>query len=75
VRTAGFPCRVAGCERSFRVADQRSMDALMKASATRTAHEIADHAYHHVQLTEEPSRSPYPQIRRTPRMWSANGRK
>jgi hypothetical protein len=44
------------------------MDALMKASAARTEHEISEHAYHHVRLNEEPRRSPYMQSKspRTP---------
>jgi hypothetical protein len=47
------------------------MDALMKASAARTEHEIAEHAYHHVRLTEEPRRSPYMQSK-PPRAPSTN---
>ncbi len=50
MRTGGFPCRLVGCLRSFAVADQTSMDALRAASAARSAHEIADHDYHHVVL-------------------------
>ena len=67
MRSAGFPCRITGCDRAFQVTDHSSMDALMKASAERTAHEIADHAYHHVRLTEEPRRSPFTQSKPTPR--------
>jgi hypothetical protein len=59
VRSAGFPCRLAGCDRAFQVADQTSMDALKAASAARTAHEIADHDYHHITLGDEPHATPY----------------
>ncbi len=52
MRSGGFPCR-AGCERSFRVADQNSLDALRAASAERTAHEISEHDYHHITMSEE----------------------
>ncbi len=53
MRSAGFPCRHAGCDRAFQVADQTSMAALQAASAERTAHEIKDHGYHHVPLGED----------------------
>ncbi len=53
MRSAGFPCRWAGCDRAFQVADQSSMDSLRHASEARRAHEEADHGYHHVQLAEE----------------------
>ncbi len=59
MRSAGFPCRITGCDRSFQVTDQSSMDALTKASAARTAHEIEAHDYRHVPLTDEPRRSPF----------------
>ncbi len=59
MRSAGFPCRVAGCDRAFQVADQTSMDDLKAASAARTAHEQQDHDYHHVPLAEERPASPY----------------
>jgi len=58
MRTGGFPCRTAGCERSFQVVDQRSMDALRLASEERTAHEIAVHNYQHIRLADEPSFRP-----------------
>ncbi len=54
VRTAGFPCRVLGCERAFQVLDQRSMDSLNAASAARSEHEVTDHDYHHVRLADAP---------------------
>ena len=53
MRTGGFPCRQPGCDRAFSVTDQNSMDALSKASAMRTEHEIDAHGYHHVRLAEE----------------------
>lgn len=59
MRSAGFPCRLAGCDRAFQVADQSSMDALKAASAARTAHEVADHGYYHVRLEEERPATPY----------------
>ena len=63
MRTGGFPCR-AGCERAFPVADQNSLDALRAASAERTAHEIADHQYHHIRIEEEKPFSPNARITR-----------
>jgi hypothetical protein len=53
MRSGGFPCRLVGCDRSFAVTDQNSLDALKAASDERTAHEIADHGYHHVRMDEE----------------------
>lgn len=53
MRSAGFPCRLVGCDRAFAVSDQTSMEALKAASAARTAHEIQDHGYHHVRLSDE----------------------
>lgn len=64
MRAAGFPCRSGECERSFPVDDQSSMAALTAASAARTAHEIADHAYHHAPLPEAPRLTSYRSIRR-----------
>ncbi len=52
MRTAGFPCRLNGCDHVFQVADQNSMAELQAASAARTAHEVTAHSYHHVPLTE-----------------------
>ncbi len=75
VRSAGFPCRITGCERSFPVTDHSSMDALMRASAARTAHEVEDHGYHHVRLSDEPRRAPYMQSKPRPPAPSANGTK
>lgn len=63
MRSAGFPCR-AGCELSFQVGDQNSLDALHAASAQRTAHEIAAHDYHHVKLQDEKPFSPNARITR-----------
>lgn len=57
MRQSGFPCRFGGCERVFHVADQRSMEALHAGSAARTAHEIAEHGYHH---------QPAPEVRYVP---------
>jgi hypothetical protein len=31
MRSGGFPCRLAGCDRAFQVADQTSMDSLRAA--------------------------------------------
>jgi hypothetical protein len=63
VRSGGFPCRLAGCDRAFQVIDQNSIDALKAASAARTAHEIADHDYHHVRMDEERPFMPYMRIK------------
>ncbi len=64
LRTSGFPCRFGGCERSYPVEDQSSMAALTAASAARSAHEIADHQYHHATLPEAPRLTSYRSIRR-----------
>ena len=58
MRTGGFPCRLAGCDRSFQVLDQKSMESLTAASAARSVHEIADHDYHHQKLADERSFAP-----------------
>ncbi len=63
MRAAGFPCRWAGCDRAFAVADQSSMEALQRASAARAEHEIDDHAYHHVPLVEEKPYTPGSRIK------------
>ena len=63
MRTAGFPCRLLGCGEVFRVADQNSMSELHAASAARSAHEVSQHDYHHVQLSEGVWRTPY-QVKR-----------
>ncbi len=55
MRTAGFPCRLLGCERTFQVVDKKSMDALKAASVLRSEHEVAAHSYHHVRLADERS--------------------
>ena len=58
MRSGGFPCRFAGCEKTFKVEDQSSMAALTASSAARTRHEIEDHGYRHEPLPE-PTRMPY----------------
>lgn len=63
MRSGGFPCRLAGCDRAFQVADQTSMDSLRAASSERTAHEIADHGYHHVKMEEERPYLPHQRIK------------
>ena len=64
MRSSGFPCRYGGCERSYPVQYQSSMAALTAASAARSAHEIADHDYHHATLPEAPRLTSYRAIRR-----------
>lgn len=59
MRSAGFPCRLPGCDRAFQVTDQTSMAALKAASAARTAHEIEDHGYHHAVLVDDRPAAPY----------------
>lgn len=66
MRTAGFPCRSLGCDRSFQVVDQRSMAALQAASTARSDHEVAAHDYHHVRLADEHSYMAYQHVRRKP---------
>ena len=63
MRSGGFPCRLAGCDRAFQVLDQNSLDALKVASSERTAHEIADHDYHHIRLEEERAYMPHQRIK------------
>ncbi len=63
MRRGGFPCRLAGCERAFQVLDQSSLDALRAASAERTAHEVADHGYHHIPMEEQRAYTPYARIK------------
>lgn len=63
MRTGGFPCRLVGCLRTFQVVDQKSMESLRAASAERTAHEIAVHDYHHVQLVDQRPLGPGARIR------------
>lgn len=55
MRSGGFPCR-GGCDVTFVVRDQNSMESLLAASAKRTEHEIAQHGYTHVRLDEQPAR-------------------
>lgn len=64
MRTGGFPCRVAGCDRTFQVVDQKSMDALNAASLERSEHEIGVHGYHHVKLGEERRFVPFQRVKR-----------
>lgn len=59
MRSSGFPCRFAGCERTFQVEDQSSMAALTAGSAARTAHEVAEHDYRHLPLPEAARRTSY----------------
>ncbi len=66
MRTGGFPCRRVGCLRTFPVTDQKSMSSLQVASAERTAHEIAEHDYHHVRLADERPFNPTMQQKRKP---------
>jgi hypothetical protein len=47
MRSGGFPCRVDGCTVKFAVADSSSLQSLMNASSTRTAHELEAHGYRH----------------------------
>ena len=63
MRSGGFPCRLDGCARAFQVVDQNSLDALRAASEARTAHEIADHGYHHIRMEDERRPSPYVRIK------------
>ena len=39
------------------------MDSLRTASSERTAHEIADHGYHHVRMEEERPYLPHQRIK------------
>ncbi|HEY8862049.1 MAG TPA: hypothetical protein VIN37_08200 [Candidatus Limnocylindria bacterium] len=58
MRSGGFPCRYGGCDVRFAVTEQGSMNSLLAASAERSAHELAVHAYTHVRLddiTKKPS--------------------
>jgi len=63
MRAAGFPCRWTGCDQAFQVVDQSSMESLRRASEARSAHEVADHGYHHIQLAEERPYSPTARIK------------
>ena len=63
MRSGGFPCRLAGCDRAFQVLDQNSLDALKTASSARTEHEIADHGYHHIRLEDERAYMPHQRIK------------
>lgn len=63
MRSGGFPCRLAGCDRAFPVIDQNSLDALKAASTLRTEHEIADHGYHHIRIEEEHAYMPHQRIK------------
>ena len=63
LRSGGFPCRLAGCDRAFQVSDQTSMESLRAASSERTAHEIADHGYHHVKMEDERPYLPHQRIK------------
>ena len=61
MRSSGFPCRYTGCRRTFHSERSGSVAALNAAFEARTAHEIADHDYHHISLPEPATRSPYVQ--------------
>ena len=65
MRSGGFPCRFGGCDVRFAVTEQGSMNSLMAASAERSAHELAVHAYTHVRL-DDITKKPSWAIRRTP---------
>ena len=66
MRTAGFPCRLLGCDRAFQVVDQRSMTALAAASAARTEHEVSVHDYHHVRIADELSYKAFQRTKQKP---------
>jgi hypothetical protein len=57
---AGFPCRFGGCRIHFGVVDQSSMASLLAASEERTAHELAEHGYHHIVPLPAPTRPLHP---------------
>jgi hypothetical protein len=59
MRSSGFPCRYTACRRTFHAERGGSIQALNAAFEARTAHEIADHNYHHVSLPDPATRSPY----------------
>lgn len=59
MRSGGFPCRFAGCRRTFPTEHHCTLAALNEAYEARTAHEIADHDYHHVILQGIVTHSPY----------------
>ncbi|MBI2325553.1 MAG: hypothetical protein HYU87_11420 [Chloroflexi bacterium] len=59
MRSSGFPCRYAGCERTFQVEDQTSMAALTAGSAARSEHEVREHDYRHLPLPEAARRTSY----------------
>lgn len=52
MRSGGFPCRYGGCDVRFAVQEQGSLPALLAASAARSEHEQAVHAYQHVRLED-----------------------
>lgn len=54
MKSGGFPCRFAGCDVRFQVADQSSMQSLLAASEQRTEHEVTAHDYHHVKIEDTP---------------------
>ncbi len=53
---SGFPCRFGGCHIHFAVVDRSSIASLLAASEERTAHELADHGYHHIVPVPAPTR-------------------
>src|SRR5713226_6582130 len=63
---AGFPCRFGDCRIHFAVVDPSSMASLLAASEERTAHELAEHGYHHERLEESTYSGIGPFSRRPP---------
>ena|SRR6266852_6780403 len=53
---SGFPCRFGDCHVHFAVLDRSSMASLLAASEERTAHELAEHGYHHIVPVPAPTR-------------------
>jgi len=66
MRTGGLPCRTVGCDQSFQVLDQGSMESLKAAGAARNEHEVAIHSYNHVKLADESGYMPRQGVRRKP---------
>ncbi len=63
---SGFPCRFGDCHVHFAVLDRSSMASLLAASEERTAHELAEHGYHHERLEESTYSGIGPFSRRPP---------
>ena len=62
MKASGFPCRFGGCDLVIYVPERDSVPALLAASAKRTEHEVAAHAYTH---------PPYQETHALP--WTAQG--